>query len=72
MNFNMNYKLRETRLSSGLTILYMSEQLGISKTFYWQIENGKRTLTYRMAYKISKVLKTKPDALFYDDFKNCN
>ncbi len=65
----MNFKLRQTRLKKGYTTKYMAEQLKISKPFYSQLENDKRTLTYKMAIKISDVLKTKPDKLFYDDFK---
>lgn len=47
----------------------MAEKLGISKPFYSQIENNKRSLSYKMAVKIADILKTKPDRLFYDDFK---
>ena len=65
----MNFKLRQTRLKKGYTTKYMAEQLEISKPFYSQLENNKRTLTYKMAIKIADVLKTKPDKLFYDDFK---
>ena len=65
----MNFKLRQTRLKKGYTTKYMAEQLKISKPFYSQLENDRRTLTYKMAIKIADVLKTKPDKLFYDDFK---
>ena len=49
--------------------MYMAEQLQISKPFYSQLENDRRTLSYKMAIKIADILKTKPDKLFYDDFK---
>jgi putative transcriptional regulator len=48
----------------------MATFLGISKTFYWQIENKKRTLTYKMAVKIASVFNEKPDSLFYEEFIN--
>ncbi len=48
----------------------MANFLNISKTFYWQIENQKRTLTYKMANRIAAVFHKKPDDLFYEEFKN--
>ena len=65
----MNLKLKEARIKKGYTAKYMAEQLNISKTFYSQLENDRRTLSYIMAIKIADILKTKPDKLFYDDFK---
>lgn len=62
-------KLYNKRIEKGFTHKIMAELLGISKPYYCQIENGKRTLSYEMAYKISKILDTKPDELFYDHFK---
>ncbi len=59
-------KLLEKRIEYGYTHKVMAELLGISKSFYCQIENNKRTLSYEMAYKIAKLLNTKPDDLFYD------
>ena len=47
----------------------MAIKLGISKPFYWQIENGKRNLSYKMAVKIASIFKMKPDDIFYKDFK---
>ena len=65
----MNLKLKQTRQKKGYTAKYMAEKLGISKPFYSQIENNKRSLSYNMAVKIADILKTKPERLFYDDFK---
>ncbi len=48
----------------------MASLLNISKAFYWQIENSKRTLTYKIAIRIAKIFKMKPDEIFYEDFKN--
>ena len=61
-------KLQEKRKSENYNLLQMSKLLGISKTYYWQIENSQRRLTYDMAKKIAILLKTKPDVLFYDEF----
>jgi putative transcriptional regulator len=62
-------KLYERRIKKGYTDQEMANQLKISKPYYCQIENDKRTLTYELAHKISKVLKSKPDELFYEDYK---
>ena len=65
----MNLKLKQARQKKGYTTTYIAEHLGISKPFYSQLENDKRTLSYKMAIKIADVLNTKPDKLFYDYFK---
>ena len=51
-------------------MLQMANMLGISKSFYSQIEYGNRTLTYEMACKIGKIFKRKPDYIFYNDANN--
>lgn len=66
----MNQKLKQTRKSKKITVVEMSKKLGISAPFYNQIENKKRRLTYEMAVKIADIFNTKPDKLFYDDYKD--
>lgn len=61
--------LRKYRIENNLSHQDMGDLLGISKTFYWQIENGKRRLSYERAMKIAKIFKVTPDELFYDDIK---
>ena len=68
-NPNKLKKLEEMRLNSNLTYQEMAELLNMSKAYYWQIENGNRNLYYKVAVKIAKVFKVKPDDLFYDDLK---
>lgn len=63
----MYKKLRETRLKHRYTTQTMANKIGISKSFYSQIETGSRRLTYGMAIKIARVFKRKPDSIFYDD-----
>jgi putative transcriptional regulator len=48
----------------------MANLLDISKPFYWQLENNKRNLSYRMAIKIANVFDLKPDDIFYEEYKN--
>lgn len=58
------------RLKERFTHQDMANFLNISKAFYWQIENKKRTLSYKMAVKIADVFHKRPDEIFYDEFKN--
>ena len=51
----MYQKLREVRLKNKYTSQQMADKLGISKSFYSQIETGSRRLTYNMAVRISSI-----------------
>ena len=62
-------KLEALRKAYNLTYKDMALKLDMSKAYYWQIENGNRNLYYKVAVKIAKVFKLKPDDLFYDDLK---
>lgn len=64
----MGLKLKEVRIKKGYTAKEMAEKLNISRAFYSQLENDKRTLSYKMAVSISKILDTKPDNIFYDEY----
>ena len=57
----MYQKLREMRIKNKYTTQAMAEQLGISKSFYSQIETGSRKLSYNMAVRIASVFKRRPD-----------
>lgn len=67
MNYEL-YKLKDIRKNKGYSVKKMADLLNISKTFYWQIEKGQRNLSYNMAIKISILLNSKPDDIFYNDF----
>ena len=62
-------KLAVKRKELGFTNADMARALGISKVYYWQIEHKQRNLSYKMAFKIANILKTKPDQLFYEEFQ---
>lgn len=66
----MHTKLRKLRNEKNITVYKMAEILKISPSFYTQIENNKRTLTYEMAVKIAKIFNKKPDKIFYEDYLN--
>ena len=62
--------LKKLRKDNHYSYNDMANFLNISKTFYWQIENEKRRLSYQMALMIANIFKLKPDDIFYDDFKS--
>ena len=64
MLYNME-KLKKLRKETGLTVYDMAKKLGITASFYSQIENKKRRLFYDMAIKIAQIFDEKPDNLFY-------
>lgn len=59
-------KLKKMRESERLTYQQVADEVGISKEFYWMIENGKRGLTYTLAVRIAAVFKSSPDYIFLD------
>lgn len=63
-------KLEEYRKKYNYSCQDMADKLNISKSFYWQIEKGKRRLSYAIACKIAEIFKVKPDTIFYEDYKN--
>lgn len=63
-------KLKLLRQARGYSCQAMANKLHISKSFYWQLENSKRRLSYELAIQIATIFKMKPDELFYDDFKD--
>ena len=60
-------KLKEVRKERGISIYEMAEKLGITASFYSQIENKKRRLFYDTAVKIADIFNMKPDELFYTE-----
>lgn len=66
--YNME-KLKKMRKQSGLTIYNMADKLGITASFYSQIENKKRRLFYDMAIKIADIFEVTPDEIFYNSKK---
>jgi len=61
--------LKKIKIKNSYSYQDMANLLNISKTFYWQIENDKRRLSYDMAVKIANIFNTTPDKIFYKDTK---
>lgn len=59
-------KLKRIRKEHSYTIYKMAEILGITPSFYSQIENKKRRLFYDTACSIASIFNMKPDQIFYE------
>lgn len=60
-------KLKKIRKENGYTIYQMADKLGITASFYSQIENKNRRLFYDMACSIADIFNLKPDQIFYTE-----
>ena len=67
-NTNSIKKLHALRKQGGYTNEEMAKMLDISKSYYWQIENGARRVSYDLAIKIAKIFELKPDDVFYEHY----
>lgn len=66
----MHTELKKLRTMKKFTVKNMADKLKISPSFYTQIENGNRTLSYEMAVNISNIFGKKPDKIFLEDYLN--
>lgn len=60
-------KLKRMRQQKDYTYQYVADHNGISKEYYWMIENGKRRLSYELAVKIAQVFETSPEEIFLEN-----
>lgn len=60
-------KLKQMRIDEGFTYKMVADEIGVTKEYYWMIENGKRRLSYELAVKIARVFNTSPDNIFLDN-----
>lgn len=59
-------KLKMLRKKYGYSAVDISKLVGISQSYYSQIENGKKRIFYSLACKIAKIYGLKPDDIFYE------
>lgn len=59
-------KLYQERTKKCLSYKDIADKVGISSSYYWQLENKQRRLFYDLAVKIASVFQLKPDDLFYE------
>lgn len=57
-------KLIEIRKKNKKTLQQVADAIGVSKAYYWLIENGKRRLSYDLAVKIANYFGLNPDDIF--------
>lgn len=63
----MYKKLKELRIKKGYTVNEMGKLLKMSPSYYSQLENRRRNLSYEQAYKIARVFKKRPDQIFFEE-----
>lgn len=59
-------KLKAIRLANAVTQKQISAAIGISASYYCQIENGSRRLSLRLAQAIARFFHVTLDELFMD------
>ncbi len=62
-------KLCELRKEHEYTLEMLAKKLGVTKQYLWDIEDGRRTLSYTMAYRISMIFGMTPDEIFLEDYR---
>ncbi|MDI6872565.1 MAG: helix-turn-helix transcriptional regulator [Bacillota bacterium] len=60
----MRKALNEARKMKGLSVSQIAQELGISASFYYKIEQGSRNPTIGLASKLSQLLARPIDVLF--------
>jgi DNA-binding XRE family transcriptional regulator len=57
-------KLKQFREEAGLTQKQIAEKLGVSESYYCQLENNKRRMSLQLALDIAAILKKTPNDIF--------
>lgn len=63
---DISLKLKQARLSRGLTMVQLGAMVSHSKQYMYALEKGNIRLSYEMAVMIAKALGTTPDEIFLD------
>jgi len=65
-------KLKQFREEAGLTQKQIAEKLGVSESYYCQLENNKRRMPLQLALDVSAIRKKTPNDIFLpNDFAKC-
>lgn len=59
-------RLKHCRLKKGMDVCNIAEELKISASYYYKIEQGTRTPSIILAKKISSILEKDLDYLFFN------
>lgn len=57
-------RIKDARIEKKLTLEKLSEQIGISRNFLWEIEAGRKAPAIQTLYCISKALNLSVDYIF--------
>lgn len=58
-------KIKNIRIGLGLTVGFLSAEIGVSRSYFTLMENGKRRLPKRLVKKLAKAFKL-PKGTVYD------
>lgn len=61
--------LKKIRKENKIKMKDIAGQMGVSISYYWQLEKGRKRLFYDRAIQIASIFNMKPDDLFYVDYK---
>lgn len=64
---DMLLRLKELRLSKGLTQSQLAEKAGLSQTYYNEIEKGKKQLNQNRLTALARALDVSPSEILVDD-----
>lgn len=64
MNILMGERIKHARKKQGLTLEKLSEKVGISRNFLWEIEDGRKAPAVTTLYNICNELQVSADYLF--------
>lgn len=62
-------KMRAKRFQYGMSAIIAAKEIGISKSYFYQIENCSKLPSVKVMKKICKVLDADPKELFFSDEK---
>lgn len=54
----LNTQLTELRVLKGLSRTHIANAVGISKSYYCMLENGKRSMSVKLAKQLATILET--------------
>ncbi len=69
---NSESKLKQIRKENKIKMKEIADKMGVSVSYYWQLETGRKRLFYDRALQIATIFNMKPDDLFYTDYKRKN
>ena len=60
-------KIRKKRIEKEMPVPVISQKIGISKSYFYQIENGNKCPSIKVMKKVCKILDADPKELFFSE-----